>query len=51
VHELQEVLVARGEAGNSEAELAAPSAPATVDEVVILDEDTDDDPRQAPVRA
>jgi hypothetical protein len=31
--------------------MAALSAPATVDDVVILDEDKDDDPRQEPVRA
>jgi hypothetical protein len=36
-------MVARGEAVNSEEELAALSAPATVDKVVILP-DEDDDP-------
>ena len=44
-------MVARGEAVNSEEELAALSAPADVDEVVILDEDKDDDAREVPVRA
>ena len=43
-------MVARGEAVNSEEELAALSAPATVEKVVIL-EGRDDDAREAPVRA
>jgi EmrB/QacA subfamily drug resistance transporter len=42
-------MVARGEAVNSEEELAALSAPATVDTVVILD-DRDDDARESAVR-
>ncbi len=44
-------MVARGEAVDSEEELAALSAPATVEKVVVLDEDRDDDPREVPVRA
>jgi EmrB/QacA subfamily drug resistance transporter len=47
-------MVARGEAVNSEEELAALSAPATIDKVVILEEDRDadrdDDPSEAPAR-
>jgi EmrB/QacA subfamily drug resistance transporter len=43
-------MVARGEAVNSEEELAALSAPAAVDTVVIIG-DTDDDAREAPVHA
>jgi hypothetical protein len=47
-------MVARGEAVNSEEELAALSAPAAVESVVILDVDVDvdedDDLRQAPTR-
>ncbi|MGY1883767.1 MDR family MFS transporter [Blastococcus sp. SYSU DS0753] len=44
-------MVARGEAVNSEEELAALSAPEAVEEVVVLDQDRDDDPaREAPVR-
>jgi hypothetical protein len=43
-------MVARGEAVNSEEELAALSAPATVEKVVIL-EDLDDSAREDPVRA
>ena len=43
-------MVARGEAVNSEEELAALSKPAVVDKVVILG-DKDDDPREAPVHA
>jgi MFS family permease len=42
-------MVARGEAVNSEEELAALSKPATVDKVIIV-EDRDDDAREAPVR-
>jgi hypothetical protein len=38
-------MVARGEAVNSEEELAALSKPAAVAEVVVLKEDRDDDPR------
>ena len=43
-------MVARGEAVNSEEELAALSAPATLEKVVILD-DRDDDARESPVPA
>jgi len=43
-------MVARGEAVNSEEELAALSAPAPVQKMVILDADRDDDPREAAVR-
>ena len=43
-------MVARGEAVNSEAELAALCPPTAVDEVVVV-EDRDDDAREAPVRA
>jgi hypothetical protein len=43
-------MVARGEAVNSEEELAAFSAPATVEKVVIL-EDQDDSAREDSVRA
>ena len=43
-------MVARGEAVNSEEELAALAAPATVDEVVVLADDRDDDAREAPAR-
>ena len=43
-------MVARGEAVETEEELAALSAPATVDKVVIL-EDSDDHTREASVRA
>jgi hypothetical protein len=43
-------MVARGEAVNSEEELAALSKPATVEKVVILD-GRDDDAREAPVHA
>ena len=43
-------MVARGEAVNSEEELAALSAPATVEKVVIL-EDRDDDAREERVHA
>ncbi|MGY2002555.1 MDR family MFS transporter [Blastococcus sp. SYSU DS1024] len=39
-------MVARGEAVNSEEELAALSGPEAVDEVVVLDEGRDDDPRR-----
>jgi MFS family permease len=42
-------MVARGEAVNSEEELAALSKPADVEQVVIV-EDRDDDAREAPVR-
>src|SRR5215212_2637392 len=44
-------MVARGEAVNSEDELAALSAPAAVDEVVVLEDgDRDADEREAPAR-
>ncbi len=43
-------MVARGEAVNSEEELAALSAPAEVEKVVIL-QDTDDDAREARIDA
>ncbi|TFV71945.1 DHA2 family efflux MFS transporter permease subunit [Blastococcus sp. CT_GayMR19] len=43
-------MVARGEAVNSDEEPAAPSAPVTVEKVVLL-EDRDDDAREAPVHA